>query len=168
MEFDPSSSSHAHLSVLRPLTTQSAELAKLVETIGKDTTSNDEDSTSRLRVDSSPKGVCVCVCAQHKYTREWDVQKMLYTAQNVRSRVGCAKSALYGTKCTLESEMCKSCHNTRESVCVCVVWRAKVFVICCWYVVHHIQGSASMDVLLCIYHKTYLYACYWSHIMNIR
>ena len=38
-----------------------------------------------------------------------DVQKVLYTAQNVRSRVGCAKSALYSTKCTLESGMCKKC-----------------------------------------------------------
>ena len=124
MEFDPSSSSHAHLSILRPLTTQSAELAKLVETIGKDTTSNDENSTSRLRVDSSPKGVCVHTaqihsrvgCAksalystkctlesgmckkysiQHKmYTREWDMQKVLYTAQNVRSRVRCAKAVI--------------------------------------------------------------------------
>ena len=34
---------------------------------------------------------------------------MLYTAQNVRSRVGCAKSALYSTKCTLKSWMCKNC-----------------------------------------------------------
>ena len=29
------------------------------------------------------------------------------TAQNICLRVGCAKSALYGTKCTLESRMCK-------------------------------------------------------------
>ena len=43
------------------------------------------------------------------YAREWDVQKVLYTAQNVRSRVRCAKSALYSTKCMLESGMCKKC-----------------------------------------------------------
>ena len=36
------------------------------------------------------------------------MQKVLYTAQNVRLRVRCAKSALYGTKCTLERGMCKS------------------------------------------------------------
>ena len=35
--------------------------------------------------------------------------KVLYTAQNVRLRVGCAKIALYSTKCTPESEMCKKC-----------------------------------------------------------
>ena len=33
------------------------------------------------------------------------MQKVLYTTQNVRWRVGCAKSALYSTKCTLESGM---------------------------------------------------------------
>ena len=37
------------------------------------------------------------------------MQKVLYTAQNVRLRVGCAKSALYSTKCTPESGMCKKC-----------------------------------------------------------
>ena len=37
------------------------------------------------------------------------MQRVLYTAQNVRSRVGCAKSALYNTKCTLESRMFKKC-----------------------------------------------------------
>ena len=36
------------------------------------------------------------------------MQKVLYTAQNVRRRVRCAESALYSTKCTMESEMCKS------------------------------------------------------------
>ena len=38
------------------------------------------------------------------YAGERDVQKVLYTAQNVRWRVRCAKSALYSTKCTLERE----------------------------------------------------------------
>ena len=38
-----------------------------------------------------------------------DVQKVLYTAQNVRLRLVCAKSALYSTKCTLKSLMCKKC-----------------------------------------------------------
>ena len=37
------------------------------------------------------------------------MQKVLYTAQTVCLRVGCAKSALYSTKCTLESGMCKKC-----------------------------------------------------------
>ena len=37
------------------------------------------------------------------------MQKVLYTAQNVRSRVPCAKSALYSTKCMLENRMCKKC-----------------------------------------------------------
>ena len=55
-------------------------------------------------------GMCKKCSIQHKmYAREWDVQKVLYTAQNVCSRVGCAKSALYSTKCTLESGMCKKC-----------------------------------------------------------
>ena len=31
-----------------------------------------------------------------------DVQKVLYTAQNVRSRVGCANNTIFSTKCTLE------------------------------------------------------------------
>ena len=47
---------------------------------------------------------------QHKmYVGERDEQKVLYTAQNVRWRVRCAKSALYSTKCTLENKMCKKC-----------------------------------------------------------
>ena len=50
-----------------------------------------------------------CSILHKMYARESDVQKVLYTAQNVCSRVGCAKSALYGTKCTLESGMCKKC-----------------------------------------------------------
>ena len=37
------------------------------------------------------------------------VQKVLYTAQNVRWRVGCAKSALYSTNCMLENGTCKKC-----------------------------------------------------------
>ena len=54
--------------------------------------------------------MCKKCSIQHKmYAGEQDVQKVLYTAQNVRSRVGCAKSALYSTKCTLES-------STPESV----------------------------------------------------
>ena len=42
------------------------------------------------------------------------MQKVLYTAQNVHSRVGCAKSALYNTKCTLESRMFKKCSTQRK------------------------------------------------------
>ena len=44
------------------------------------------------------------------YAREFDVQKVLYMAQNVRLRVPWAKSALYGTRCMPESGMCKKCH----------------------------------------------------------
>ena len=54
--------------------------------------------------------MCKKCSIQHKmYAREWNVQKVLYTAQNVRSRVGCAKSVLYSTKCMLDSRMCKKC-----------------------------------------------------------
>ena len=42
------------------------------------------------------------------------MQKVLYTAQNVHSRVGCAKSALYNTKCTLESRMFKKCSTQHK------------------------------------------------------
>ena len=49
-------------------------------------------------------------CIQHKmYAGERDVQKVLYAAQNVRWGASCAKSALYSTKCTLGSELCKKC-----------------------------------------------------------
>ena len=44
------------------------------------------------------------------------MQKVLHTAQNVRSRVGCTKSAPYSTKCTFESRMCKNCHILRLKV----------------------------------------------------
>ena len=41
------------------------------------------------------------------------MQKVLYTAQNACLRVGCAKSALYSKKCTLESTsvIYKSCSH---------------------------------------------------------
>ena len=76
-DFDPSTSSHTHyLSLLQPLTAQSTELARLVETIrhSKDTstivsspTLIEEHAISRLRVNSSSKGECVCVwlCSIH-------------------------------------------------------------------------------------------------------
>ena len=48
------------------------------------------------------------------------VQKLPYTARNVHSRVGCAKSALYSTKCTLESRMCKNCSIQQNlNLCSC-------------------------------------------------
>ena len=51
------------------------------------------------------------------YAGEWDVQKLLFSAQNVCLGVRCAKSALYSTKCTFESRMCKrSTKRTPESV----------------------------------------------------
>ena len=54
--------------------------------------------------------MCKKCSIRHKmHAGEWDMQKVLYTAQNVRWRLGCVKSALYGTKCTLESGMCKKC-----------------------------------------------------------
>ena len=53
--------------------------------------------------------MCACVCAH-----ECDVQII---TKNVRLRVRCTKSALYSTKCTLESRMCKkSTKRTPESV----------------------------------------------------
>ena len=48
-----------------------------------------------------------CTCSREFYSRIYTAQNVRYTAQNVRPRVRCAKSALYGTKCTLESGMCK-------------------------------------------------------------
>ena len=54
--------------------------------------------------------MCKKCSTQYKmYAREFHVQKVLYTTQNVRLRVPCAKSALYNTKCTPESSMCKKC-----------------------------------------------------------
>ena len=35
------------------------------------------------------------------------MQKVLYITQNVRLKVGCAKSALYNTKCTLDVQCTK-------------------------------------------------------------
>ena len=54
---------------------------------------------------------CTCKCHAHlpPLAGERDVQKVLYTTQNVRWSERCAKSALYSTKCTLENKMCKKC-----------------------------------------------------------
>ena len=64
--------------------------------------------TLYVNVHTCSNGTVTCI--QHKmYVGERDVQKVLYTAQNVRWGASCAKSALYSTKCTLGSEMCKKC-----------------------------------------------------------
>ena len=56
MDFDLTSS-HAHLSLLRPLTVQSAELAKVVETLRNAESTNLQDTTSiRTVINGSRKG----------------------------------------------------------------------------------------------------------------
>ena len=57
MDFDLTSSP-THLSILSPLTAKSAELAKVIEALGRGTATEEQDS-ARLNNDS-PKGKDVC------------------------------------------------------------------------------------------------------------